>query len=295
MKKSIFVAISAISVLAASLFLAACSPKSSSLNPNEDAMLIESTQQSQETSAEEWERFYAAVEELNAAFFPNNHCVCYALANDSIDDTEELKKKIVYADIDGALEGAGLGATIGGATGSIQNAGIGAIAGAVIVGAYESYKTYDLSKSEASITTKSLQTITQIDGTSIGIDIGMKHNILIDKLIRRNVTFENMSYQQAISLLIDNYETFFSPIDAAIESALLGSTNAKAQIPSDNVIQANQNFKQATARLSITNLHNYTTQYLRIVDRTISNDTDKIFMSTHAGQLYYSTALWVVR
>lgn len=295
MKKSIFVAISAISVLAASLFLAACSPKSSSLNPNEDAMLIESTQQSQETSAEEWERFYAAVEELNATFFPNNHCVCYALASDSIDDTEELKKKIVYADIDGALEGAGLGASIGGATGSIQNACIGAIAGAVIVGAYESYKTYDLSKSEASITTKSLQTITQIDGTSIGVEIGMKHNILIDKLIRRNVTFENMSYQQAISLLIDNYETFFSPIDAAIESALLGSTNAKAQIPSDNVIQANQNFKQATASLSITNLHNYTTQYLRIVDRTISNDTDKIFMSTHAGQLYYSTALWVVR
>lgn len=295
MKKSIFIAISAISVLAVGLFLTACSPKSSSLNPNEDAMLVEPTQQEQETSAEEWERFYAAVEELNAAFFPNNHCVCYALASDSIDDTEELKKKIVYADIDGALEGAGLGATIGGIIAGAPNAGIGAIAGAVIVGAYESYKTYDLSKSEAMITTKSLQTITQINDTSIGSRIGIMHNILIDKLIKRNVTFENFSYQQAISLLIDNYETFFSPIDAAIESALLGSTNAKAPIPSDNVIQANQNFKQATASLSITNLHNYTTQYLRIVDRTISNDTDKIFMSTHAGQLYYSTALWVIR
>lgn len=295
MKKSIFIAISAISVLAVGLFLTACSPKSSSLNPNEDAMLVEPTQQEQETSAEEWERFYAAVEELNAAFFPNNHCVCYALASDSIDDTEELKKKIVYADIDGALEGAGLGATIGGIIAGAPNAGIGAIAGAVIVGAYESYKTYDLSKSEAMITTKSLQTITQINDTSIGSRIGIMHNILIDRLIKRNVTFENFSYQQAIGLLIDGYESYFSPIDSEIKSALLGEMMIKTPILNDNVIQANQNFKQATASLSITNLHNYTTQYLRIVDRTISNDTDKIFMSTHAGQLYYSTALWVVR
>lgn len=295
MKKSIFIAISAISVLAVGLFLTACSPKSSSLNPNEDAMLVEPTQQEQETSAEEWEVFYTAVEELNATFFPNQQCISYTLANDSVDDTRELKKDIVDADIEGALAGANLGGDIGSSIGGRTGATIGAIAGAVIVGAYESYSAYEASKNEAMIRTASLQTITQINDTSIGSRIGIMHNILIDRLIKRNVTFENFSYQQAIGLLIDGYESYFSPIDSEIKSALLGEMMIKTPILNDNVVQANQTFKRTTINLSIAELHNYTTRYLRIVDRTISNNTDKTYMSTYAGQLYYSTALWVVQ
>lgn len=295
MKKSIFIAISAIIVLAVGVFLIACSPKSSSLSPNEDAMLVEPTQQSKETSAEEWETFYAAVEELNATFFPNHQCVSYSLANDTIEDTQELKKKIVYADIDGALEGAGLGATVGGEIAESLGATIGTIVGAVVVGAYESYKAYDLSKSEATITTRPLNTLTQVNDTSIGVEIGMKHNILIDRLIKSNVSFENLSYRQAINLIINRYETAFSPIDSRLKDVLLGDIDVFVPTINNNVVQANQNFKQSATNLSTDYLHSYTTAYLQIVNQSIPNEIDKMYMSTYACQLYYSTALWIVR
>ena len=289
MKRRFFIAMSVVSAFVMGLLMVSCSSESNTLSPNEDAVFAESIQQVEETSSEEWEAFNAAIEELNAQYFPQNSTACYAFLSDSMkneDDTNELKKQIVYADIDGAIEGAGIGSDVGGVT--------GAIIGAILVGAYESYKEYDLSRNEAIITTNALKMINNINGTSIGIEVGIRHNVLIDKLIKDKITFNNISDRQAMNLLINQYESLYSTINAGLKSALLGDTSVRVPDINSNVRQANQNFRLSVANLSTSNLRNYTTEYLSIVDRTISNDTDKMYMSTYASQMYYSTALWVV-
>ena len=142
--------------------------------------------------------------------------------------------------------------------------------------------------------TNALKTINNINSTSVGVEVGIRHNVLIDKLIKGKITFNNISDRQAMNLLINQYESLYSTINAGLKSALLGDASVRVPDINSNVRQANQNFRLSVANLSTSNLRNYTTEYLSIVDRTISNDTDKMYMSTYASQMYYSTALWVV-
>ena len=120
MKRRFCIAMSVVGVFAMGLLMVSCSSESNTLSPNEDAVFAESIQQVEETSSEEWEAFNAAIEELNAQYFPQEGMVCYAFLSDSMndDDKTELKKKIIYADIDGALLGIGVGGALGGATGA---------------------------------------------------------------------------------------------------------------------------------------------------------------------------------
>ncbi|MBQ5388267.1 MAG: hypothetical protein IIU55_04230 [Paludibacteraceae bacterium] len=280
MKKKFFIAISVVSVFAMGMLMVACTSKSNSLNPNEDVAFEESVQQVKETSSDEWEAFYAAVDELNSKYFPKNNLAKYVVASDDVEVDEEMKE-IVRADALGAALG-----LLGGSTWQER------IVSAVINAAVESYK--EATNSDCQVTTNSLIFINDLDHSSVGVVVGQQHNAIVHQLMSDNFAVSGLTRQEIMTVFVQTYEELYFPINSTFRRALINGT---LRMPALNtsVQRANNQFDIAASSLSISVLHDYTEEYLSVVDRTISNENDKSSIQTYACQTYYSSALWVVQ
>lgn len=262
------------------MLMVACTSKSNSLNPNEDVAFEESVQEVKETSSDEWEAFYAAVDELNSKYFPKNNLAKYVVASDDVEVDEEMKE-IVRADA--------LGAALGLLSGSTWQE---RIVSAVINAAVESYK--EATNSDCQVTTNSLIFINDLDHSSVGVVVGQQHNAIVHQLMSDNFAVSGLTRQEIMTVFVQTYEELYFPINSTFRRALINGT---LRMPALNtsVQRANNQFDIAASSLSISVLHDYTEEYLSVVDRTISNENDKSSIQTYACQTYYSSALWVVQ
>lgn len=280
MKKNFFIAISVVSVFAMGMLMVACTSKSNSLNPNEDVAFEESVQQVKETSSDEWEAFYAAVDELNSKYFPKINLAKFFAAGDDAETVQELYE-IFETD---ALAAAA--AFFGGSTWQER------IVSAVVNGAVASYLKSQ--ESDCQVTTRSPGLIDELDHSSVGVVVGQQHNVILYQLMRHNFDGNGLTRKEIMTEFVQTYEQLYSPIDNTFKRALINGS-LKMPILNTNVEQANHQFKIAASHLLIGGLHDYTEEYLSVVERTISNEEDRLSMQIYASQTYYSTALWMVR
>lgn len=282
MKKNFFIAISVVSVFAMGMLMVACTSKSNSLNPNEDVAFEESVQQVKETSSDEWEAFYAAVDELNSKYFPKNVFAKYVVAS-SNDTTAHEREVWEIVQVDALAAAA---AFYGGSTWQER------IVSAVVNGAVASYLKSQ--ESDCQVATRPLGLIDELDHSSVGVVVAQQHNVILYQLMRHNFDGNGLTRKEIMTEFVQTYEQLYSPIDNTFKRALINGS-LKMPILNTNVEQANHQFQIAASHMLIGGLHDYTEEYLSVVERTISNEEDRVPMQIYASQTYYSTALWMVR
>lgn len=295
MKKILFIALSAISIVVAGLLVVACTPDAAN---TPDAQMHKMAQHSapEQDSAAVWEAFFADVEALNAKYASQSRMVVNPSLNLS-DELTTLRQLIIYADVEGAQIGLDLAGNIGG----MPNDLLGTTAA---FSAYRSYIVYPEPDTTSNDTTSTGITITMRNPNTI-IDlklvnnpcvmIGQHHNQLLTSMIHSNYNTEGSSSLQIFQDFLERYEQLYAPIHSSYKSRLLSQIrDAKMPHLNANVTTANENFKNRTSLMPIASMRAYTDDYLEIVENTSLNSYDKMQMSVFASVAYYSGALWVV-
>ena len=295
MKKILFIALSAISIVVAALLVVACTPDAANIP---DAQMHKMAQHSapEQDSAAVWEAFFADVEALNAKYASQSRMVVNPSLN-WYDELTTLRQLIIYADVEGAQIGLDLAGNIGGRPNDL----LGTTAA---FSAYRSYIMYPEPDTTINDTTSTGITITiHHPNTILDLEleehpcvvIGKRHNQLLTSMIHSNYNTEGSSSEPQVQDFLERYEELYAPISSSYKSRLLSQIR-DARMPqlNANVTTANENFKNTTSLLPIASMRAYTDEYLEIVENTSLNSYDKMQMSVFASVAYYSGALWVV-
>jgi hypothetical protein len=295
MKKILFIALSAISIVVAGLLVVACTPDAAN---TPDAQMHKMAQHSapEQDSAAVWEAFFADVEALNAKYASQSRMVVNP--NPSLyDELTTLHQLITYADVEGAQIGWEVACNIGSAPNNL----LGTTAA---FSAYRSYIVYQHPDTTINDTTSTGITIRiNHPNTILNLEleehpcvvIGKRHNQLLTSMIHSNYNTEGSSSLQIFQDFLERYEELYAPISSSYKSRFLSQIR-DARIPhlNANVTTANENFKNTTLTMPIASMRAYTDDYLEIVENTSLNSYDKMQMSVFASVAYYSGALWVV-
>lgn len=295
MKKILFIALSAISIVVAGLLVVACTPDAAN---TPDAQMHKMAQYSapEQDSAAVWEAFFADVEALNAKYASQSRMLVDP-SHSSYDELTTLRQLIIYADVEGAQIGLDLAGNIGGR----PNDHLGSTAA---FSAYRSYIAYQHPDTTSNDTTNTGITIRiHHPNTILNLEfeehpcvvIGKRHNQLLASMVDSNYDAEDSSSEPQFQDFLERYEELYAPISSSYKSRFLSQIR-DARIPhlNANVTTANENFKNTTLTMPIASMRAYTDDYLEIVENTSLNSYDKMQMSIFASVAYYSGALWVV-
>lgn len=295
MKKILFIALSAISIVVAGLLVVACTPDAAN---TPDAQMHKMAQHSapEQDSAAVWEAFFADVEALNAKYASQSRMVVNPSLN-LYDELTTLRQLIIYADVEGAQIGLDLAGNIGGMPNDLLGT-------ATALSAYRSYIMYPEPDTTSNDTTNTGITIRiNHPNTILNLEleehpcvvIGTRHNQLLASMIHSNYNTEDSSSEPQFQDFLERYEQLYAPISSSYKSRLLSQIR-EARMPhlNANVTTANENFKNTTLTMQIASMRAYTDEYLEIVENTSLNSYDKMQMSVFASVAYYSGALWVV-
>lgn len=293
MKKILFIAFSAISIVVVGCLSVACSSDSNTPDATPQKMVQKSAQEQSDDA--NWADFYAAVDSLNAeyAMYMND------LTNKRLIDpdltTLRPDTSIVSWDIRGALNGVEL-------TRSSNNSNITiSLPGTTILSAVFSYYKYKMLEDfinqdiEFRITLRPLNSIYHLNNTHLSTLLGKQHNQLLEAMIESNFDSTNLTYTQVVQAFINKYEQIFTPVPRNIKTLLSRSILDRGASMTINVQQANTQFRNATLTMSMPTMRNYTDNYLNIVNAAQVNEYDKMQMCVYAGVAYYSGALWIVQ
>ena len=295
MKKILFIALSAISIVVAGLLVVACTPDAAN---TPDAQMHKMAQHSapEQDSAAVWEAFFADVEALNNKYASQSRMVVNPSLN-WYDELTTLRQLIIYADVEGAQIGLNLAGNIGG----LANDLLGTTAA---FSAYRSYIMYPEPDTTSNDTTSTGITITiHHPNTILDLEleerpcvvIGKRHNQLLASMVNSNYDAEDSSSEPQFLDFLERYEELYAPISSSYKSRLLSQIR-DARMPhlNANVTTANENFKNTTLTMPIASMRAYTDDYIEIVENTSLNSYDKMQMSVFASVAYYSGAMWVV-
>lgn len=295
MKKILFIALSAISIVVAGLLVVACTPDAAN---TPDAQIHKMAQHSapEQDSAAVWEAFFADVEALNDKYASQSRMVVNPSLN-WYDELTTLRQLIIYADVEGAQIGLDLAGNIGGRPNDL----LGTTAA---FSAYRSYIMYPEPDTTSNDTTSTGITITiHHPNTILDLEleehpcvvIGKRHNQLLASMVNSNYDAEDSSSEPQFQDFLERYEELYAPISSSYKSRLLSQIR-DARMPhlNANVTTANVNFKNTTLTMPIASMRAYTDDYIEIVENTSLNSYDKMQMSVFASVAYYSGAMWVV-
>ena len=295
MKKKMFIAFSAVSLFIVGLLIVACS------SDTNDLAVVPQTvkrQAPQDLSSEsDWADFYAKVEALNAKYATQNRSI--VLPGIGLhDELTEFKQLILVADAAGTQLG------WEGATNGINSLTADDImAMATATGAYRSYialpnpDTTIVDTTDITVTLRDPNTIADLNGVSPCVTMAKRHNQLLGTMMGNNYSSTGKSQGDILLDFIHGYEQLFGvSISNSNESSLVNYVRL-ARTPSltNNVINANQTFQEATISMSMATMRNYTDEYLGVVAGASLDAYDKMQMSIYASVMYYSNALWIVQ
>ena len=295
MKKILFIALSAISIVVAGLLVVACTPDAAN---TPDAQMHKMAQHSapEQDSAAVWEAFFADVEALNDKYASQSRMVVNPTPS-LYDELTTLHQLITYEDVEGAQIGWEVACNIG----STPNDLLGTTAA---FSAYRSYIAYQHPDTTSNDTTNTGITIRiHHPNTILNLEleehpcvvIGKRHNQLLASMVDSNYDAEGSSSEPQFQDFLERYEELYAPISSSYKSRFLSQIR-DARVPhlNANVTTANENFKHRTSLMPIASMRAYTDEYLEIVENTSLNSYDKMQMSIFASVAYYSGALWVV-
>ena len=294
MKKILFIALSAISIVVAGLLVVACTPDAAN---TPDAQMHKMAQHSapEQDSAAVWEAFFADVDSLNAEYALLMNDMTNKRLIDPDLTTLRPDTSIVEWDIRGALYGVEI-------TRSFNNSNITiSLPGTTILSAVYSYYQYkrledfSIQDIEFGITLRPLNSIYHLNNSHPSTLLGKQHNQLLVAMIESNFDSTNLTYTQVVQAFINKYEQLFTPVPRNIITLLRGSGLDRRVPMTINVQQANTQFRNATLTMSIPTMRNYTDDYLNVVNAAQIDGYDKFQMCVYAGVAYYSGALWIVQ
>ena len=292
MKKTMFIAFSAIGIVVACLLVVACSSDSNS----PDVQVNKVVQRvAEDTSNEDaWTDFYAEVEALNARYAAstgNMSRIGVGAFDNIIMRPDPIAPDIAGRDIVGAIYGAEMGR-------SNSNGDNFSLRWTVIPAVWYSYMAFAAAQdddSEYTISIRNIQTIGDLTNSHPCVALGKQHNQLLSVMLNANFDSSNMSNRQIIQAFINKYEQLFSVIPANVENQLLNMEAGRTPRMTINVQDANQRFRTATYSMTISTARSYTDDYLDVVNASQVDDYDKLQMCINAVMAYYSGALWVVQ
>lgn len=300
MKKKIFMVLSAVTVLTMGILVVACSKDSNALNPNEEVAVEEimpAPTLQKTNSAAEWAAFNLEIEKLNAKYLtPEIMGKAMRVGMDSGDVTTKLKDRIVKADRDGAGVGIGAGATIGVAAGGAGGGFLGALAGGAIIGAIFSISEWwCLSGEGCMISINPLTSIDGLESDSIAALIGEQHNAIIEDFMKNPLVLTGVSDTIFLQDITERYERLFGVVGDSIKSSINTLYLNKKYDFSVEVEKVVGNLDDATKEMDIAQQHDYTEEYLEIVNATLSESEEKNQVAVSASVSYYSSAMWKVQ
>ena len=295
MKKILFIALSAISIVVAGLLVVACTPDAANIPDSQMHKMAQHSAPEQDSAAV-WEAFFADVEALNAKYASQSRMLVDP-SHSSYDELTTLHQLITYEDVEGAQIGWEVACNIGSAPNNV----LGTTAA---YSAYRSYVVYqhldttsnDTSSTEITIRIHHPNTILNLEFEEHPcVVIGKRHNQLLASMVDSNYDAEDSSSEPQFQDFLERYEELYAPISSSYKSRFLSQIR-DARIPhlNANVTTANENFKNRTSLMPIASMRAYTDEYLEIVENTSLNSYDKMQMSIFASVAYYSGALWVV-
>lgn len=295
MKKILFIALSAISIVVAGLLVVACTPDAANIPDSQMHKMAQHSAPEQDSAAV-WEAFFADVEALNDKYASQSRMVVNPSLN-WYDELTTLRQLIIYADVEGAQIGLDLAGNIGGRPNDL----LGTTAA---FSAYRSYIMYPEPDTTSNDTTSTGITITiHHPNTILDLEleehpcvvIGKRHNQLLASMVNSNYDAEDSSSEPQFQDFLERYEELYAPISSSYKSRLLSQIR-DARMPhlNANVTTANENFKNTTLTMPIASMRAYTDDYIEIVENTSLNSYDKMQMSVFASVAYYSGAMWVV-
>ena len=285
-----FIAFSAVSLFIVGLLIVACS------SDTNDLAVVPQTvkrQAPQDLSSEsDWADFYAKVEALNAKYATQNRSI--VLPGIGLhDELTEFKQLILVADAAGTQLG------WEGATNGINSLTANDImAMATATGAYRSYIALpNPDTTDITITLRDLHTIADLKVASPCVTMAKRHNQLLGTMMGNNYSSTGKSQGDILLDFIHGYEQLFGiSISNSNESSLVNYvTLARTPSLTNNVINANHTFQEATISMSMATMRNYTDEYLGVVAGASLDAYDKMQMSIYASVMYYSNALWIVQ
>ena len=297
MKKIIFVALGAISIVVAGMLVVACTPDvANSPDVQVNEVVQRAPAAAEQGSEDAWADFNAQVEALNAKYTSQSRAQIEPVGN-----LRELVvfQRVVYADARGGL----LGENYSTANNATPNNGLGTI---ISVAALQSCIEYyyfkdtlemDTTDNDFTIWIRSTNLITDLTPVSNPcIEIGKRHNELVSYMVNNNYTIAGKSRPQIFREFVEAYEQLYTPMTTAYKQRLL--TQAiydRVPILNSNVTTANENYKNTTTQMSIPSMRNYTNEYIQIVDGASLSTVEKTQMSLFACIAYYSSCLWIVQ
>ena len=304
MKKKIFMVLSAVVVLAMGVLVVACSKDSNALNPNEVISVEEvapAPTLQQTNSAAEWAAFNLEVEKLNEKYKSTFSTAMRAPGDTTV--SREIKD-IVFADAAG-IAGGVLGGlefltnllTVTGGTSYSPHVVITTVAVCgVVSGALASWAA----ACEHSVNTGTevsinpLSSISDITGNSMAIGMARQHNIFVSSLKADNFNTTGLTQSQLLTELVERYEDLFGAIDNTVKRQILRYYSLNLPELDNRIVVAHTSFRLSTEHLNKAQLKNYTEEYIRIAERTLSNDEEKLQVACYAATTYYSGALWTI-
>ncbi|GEM_PF-2552601 len=306
MKKKIFMVLSAVVVLAMGVLVVACSKDSNTLNPNEEVVVEEVVPMptlQESNSAAAWEAFNLEVEKLN-----EKYKVDYSTAmRASGDVTTDKVVEVLLADADGAVEGLsyalqylnGLELLAACASTPLTREAILAYFGgsAVIFAAIASWNAAsECSLDGDNVSINDFSSILRFDKKYVTIEMGERHNQLIENLYRDNQGFTGLSKRQVKIEMLNRYEQLYGAVDSRLRQCLLSYTMVLPDnIMKVNVKNANIQFRNVTRSFSMLQMQRYTEEYLDVVNRSSIDADDKLLVAVYGSVMCCSKALWNVQ
>jgi hypothetical protein len=290
MKKKIFMVLSAVTVLAMSVLVVACSKDSNALNPNEEIVveeIVPTPPLQKSISAAEWEAFHVEVEKLNAKYLaPEVLSKAMRVGRDSGDMSRDEKVEIFEADAEGAARGSEWGAKWGTK---------GRIAVGVAVGAVASIlKWWELTGNGLEASTKPLPSFDALSSDSVAVLIGERHNMIIEDFMNSPINITGMSDSAVLVDITSRYEELFTPIAADTRSFIISVRFDKFNNFSPEIRRVIDDYGTATMGMDNKQMHDYTEEYLDIVDAHLPDSEEKNQVVTYASVAYYSSSMWEI-
>lgn len=290
MKKKIFMVLSAVTVLTMGVLVVACSKDSNALNPNEEVAVEEimpAPTLQKTNSAAEWAAFNLEIEKLNAKYLtPEIMGKAMRVGRDSGYMSKDEKVEIIEADALGAAKGAEWGKKWGTK---------GSVAVGVAVGAAASIlKWWELTGNGLETTTNPLPSYDELSSDSIAALIGERHNVIIDDFMNNPIDLTGLSDSEVLMNITNRYEQLCDPISVITRNFIASVRFDRLNNFSPEIRQVIDDFGVATMGMDANEMHDYTEEYLEIVDTNLSDSDEKTQIATYASVAYYSSSMWEI-
>lgn len=223
------------------------------------------------------------------------------------DVTTDKVVEVLLADADGAIEGllnalnyfGGLELLASLASTPLTREAILAYFGgsAVIFAAIASWNAAsECSLDGDNVSINDFSSMLRFEKSFITIEMGERHNQLIENLYRDNQGFTGLSKRQVRIEMLNRYEQLYGPVDSNLRQALLSYTLVlPTYIVKENVRNANIQFRNVTRSFSMLRMQRYTEEYLDVVNRSSIDAEDKLLVAVYGSVMCCSKALWNVQ